>query len=141
MALNQCVFQGNLTRDPERKQIPSGLVIANFTIAVSPSTKRANKGTLFLPCTAFGSVGENICKFFHKGSSVILSGRLECDVIDDSAHPGEKKQLFWLNISNFEFPSGGKGMKEETETPQDPLPGAIAEDTNDEIIADDDMPF
>lgn len=141
MALNQCTFMGNLTRDPERKQLPSGLALANFTVAVNQSTKRANKSTLFLPVSAYGAQAENVCKFFRKGRPIIVSGRLECDLIEDAGHPGEKKQIYWLNLTAFEFVDGGRGDNAQAPSNANPMPQAIEDRADDSLITDDDLPF
>lgn len=144
--LNSCIFMGNLTKDPETKRTPRGTVIANFTVAVNPSIKKEGKEALFLNCTAFGSVAENIAKFFRRGRSIIVSGRLENDLVDDPKHPGEKRQLYWLNVSTFDFPDNGKTTKQEqggqapAASASEPL-GAISDDSSDVISDDDLLPF
>lgn len=59
---------GNLTRDPEIRYTPSGQPVASFTIATTPRIPDPGTGkwrdgdTWFVRCSAWGSLGENICE-------------------------------------------------------------------------------
>ncbi|MBW3088998.1 single-stranded DNA-binding protein [Bifidobacterium sp. 82T24] len=77
---------GNLTADPELRQIPSGATVVNFTIASTPRTYNRNSGqwedgdALFLRCSAWDSnynpMASNIQASLSKGMRVIAQGRL-----------------------------------------------------------------
>ena len=112
--LNVCIFEGRLTRDPETRTTPTGTTISSFTIAVDRTIKKGDKPALFLPVTFYGNVAENASKFLRKGRAVICIGRLENDVFEDKDNPGQKKTIFFLNGTNFEFPLTEKN----TEKPQ-----------------------
>ncbi len=74
---------GNLTRDPEVAFTPSGAAYARFTVATTPRRydSNANEWTdgdaLFLRCTAWRQLAENIGETLTKGARVIVSGRLK----------------------------------------------------------------
>lgn len=74
---------GNLTADPELRFTAQGLPVASFTVASTPRTfdRRANEWrdgeTLFMRCTAWRDLGENIAESLRKGTRVIVTGRLE----------------------------------------------------------------
>ncbi len=73
---------GNLTGDPELRFTPSGAAVAKFRVASTPRTldKATNEwkdGTpLFLSCTAWRQMAENVAESLVRGSRVIVSGRL-----------------------------------------------------------------
>ena len=80
MAFSKVVILGNLTRDPELRATPSGLKLANFTVAInrnytSQSGEKQTE-TSFIDCVAWGKTGETIAKYFQKGRQILVSGRL-----------------------------------------------------------------
>jgi len=77
--MNTTQLIGNLTRDPEGKQIRDDLYVANFSIAVSNRKKDDNGdyGVDFFECTLFGKTAENLVKYQKKGMRLGVSGRLE----------------------------------------------------------------
>lgn len=76
MNLAKIFLAGRFTADPEiRYSQPNGTAIATGTIAVNrPSNK--DKAD-FIPIVAFDKKAELLSKYFHKGSNVLVIGRLE----------------------------------------------------------------
>ncbi len=74
---------GNLTDDPELRFTPSGAAVANFTVASTPrimnrQTQQWEDGdTLFMRCSAWRNVAENIAESLHRGNRVVVTGRLK----------------------------------------------------------------
>lgn len=74
---------GNLTNDPELRFTPSGKAVANWTIASTPKTFDRQKNefvdgeTLFLRCSAWGDLAENIAESLTKGMRVMVEGKLK----------------------------------------------------------------
>ena len=140
--LNSCIFEGRLVADPELKRTESGLSICNFKIAVDRTVKREGKSALFLPVTFFGATAENLAKFFRKGKAVIVTGRLENDEFTDK-ETGEKKTIFFLNGSTFEFPLAEKSA--ERKPAEQPTESDAVDEYSDgrdglDIVSDD-LPF
>ncbi|MGO2188230.1 MAG: single-stranded DNA-binding protein [Microbacterium gubbeenense] len=73
---------GNLTADPELRYTQSGIPVANFTVASTPRTfdKRTNEWkdgeALFLRCTVWRDMAENVAGSLTKGARVIVQGNL-----------------------------------------------------------------
>ena len=81
--MNKVVLMGRLTRDPEVRysQSDNSMAIARFSLAVDRRRGR-NSGdgqqtADFLNCVAFGKLGEFVEKYLHKGTKVVLSGRIQ----------------------------------------------------------------
>jgi single-strand DNA-binding protein len=80
---------GNLTGDPELRFTPSGAAVANFTVASTPRTfdRQSNEWkdgeTLFMRCSVWREVAENVAESLHRGTRVIVTGRLEVAVLRD----------------------------------------------------------
>ena len=73
---------GNLTADPELRWTQSGVAVADFTVASTPRTYDRNAGewrdgdTLFMRCSVWRDVAENVAESLRKGMRVIVFGRL-----------------------------------------------------------------
>jgi len=72
--LNRHFFSGNLTRDPEVKNLPSGSTVTNFSIAVNSSFKDKSgewkENTVFVDFDAWNGLGEAVAKVLNKGDKV-----------------------------------------------------------------------
>ena len=82
--MNRVILMGRLTRDPEIRytQGDNSMCIARYTLAVDRRGSRQNAGSDqqtadFIPCVAFGKSGEFAEKYFHKGTKLVVSGRIQ----------------------------------------------------------------
>ena len=93
---------GNLTGDPELRFTPSGAAVANFTVASTPRTfdKQSNEWkdgeTLFLRCSAWKQLAENIAESLHRGTAVIATGRLKSRSYETK--DGEKRTVTEMDV-------------------------------------------
>ncbi|WP_326797468.1 single-stranded DNA-binding protein [Streptomyces sp. NBC_01808] len=96
---------GNLTADPELRFTPAGHAVASFTVASTPrtydkSTKEWRDGdTLFLRCSAWRSLAENIAESLTRGTAVIAVGRLKQRSYE--TQQGEKRTVVELDVDNL----------------------------------------
>lgn len=78
----QITVVGNLTSDPELRFTSQSLAVASFTVASTPRSYNRNSGqweegtTLFIRCSAWREMAENINESLRKGMRVIVTGRL-----------------------------------------------------------------
>lgn len=83
LELNKVLVVGRLTRDPETRQLASGGVVANSSIAVNRRRKDPSNPaeyideTSFIDVTAWDKQAEFIQRFFAKGKAIFVEGRLE----------------------------------------------------------------
>ena len=78
--MNNVVLMGRLTRDPEVRYSSgdSPLAIARYTLAVDRRFKRDGEPTAdFIRCVVFGRGAEFAEKYFHQGTKVALTGRIQ----------------------------------------------------------------
>ena len=78
--LNHITIMGRLTRDPELRTTQSGVSVTSFTVAVDRDfggRDGGEKQTDFIDCVAWRQTGEFVSKYFHKGSMIVVSGRLQ----------------------------------------------------------------
>lgn len=96
--------QGNVTADPELRFTPAGHAVANFTVASTPRTYDKAAGewkdgdTLFLRCSAWRSLAENIAESLTRGTAVIVTGRLRQRSYE--TQQGEKRTVVELEADN-----------------------------------------
>lgn len=81
MSLNRVQLIGNLTRDPELRQIPGGQTVASFSIATNfswtdQSGQRQDKSE-FHNIVAWRKLAEIVGQYLRKGSKVFVEGRLQ----------------------------------------------------------------
>lgn len=73
---------GNLTSAPELRFTPSGIAVANMTVAATPRYYDRQAGqwtdgdTLFMRVTAWRQMAENAAESLSKGDRVVVTGRL-----------------------------------------------------------------
>lgn len=70
--MNQFILMGRLVRNPEKKT--SETPVVRYTLAVD---KNFGKDTDFLSCVVFGKEAEFAQKYLHKGSKILVIGRIE----------------------------------------------------------------
>ncbi len=80
-SINRVVLIGNLTRDPELRELPSGNSVCNLRIACN-GIRRDPEGEyherpLYFDVAAFGGLAESVARYMHRGSPVAVDGRLE----------------------------------------------------------------
>jgi single-strand DNA-binding protein len=79
---NTITLVGNVTDDPELRFTPSGLPVANFTVAVNRRFKNASGGWEdrldgFFRCSCWRDMAENVAESIQKGQRVMVVGRLQ----------------------------------------------------------------
>ena len=82
MYINKAIIAGNVTRDPELKAIPSGIKIANFSVATNRFWKDAQTGERkemaeYHNVVVFGRQAETVAQYVKRGSQVSVIGRIQ----------------------------------------------------------------
>ena len=127
---SKVVLVGNLTRDPETRTTPSGRSVTSFGIAVNRSY-RGNDGNnveevSYFDCTAWSGTGETIAKYMHRGSAILVSGRLSQHSWDDEK-TGTKRSRVEVVVEDFSFIGGrdeGNNYSEMTSAPSTSFGGS-----------------
>ena len=80
--MNKVILMGRLTRDPEVRysQGANQTTVGRFSIAVDRRFKREGEPDAdFFNCTCFGKQAEFVERYLHKGTKVVLCGRIQND--------------------------------------------------------------
>ncbi|MBO5373662.1 MAG: single-stranded DNA-binding protein [Lachnospiraceae bacterium] len=76
--MNKVILMGRLTRDPDVRYTQT-TAIARYTLAVDRRLRSNNdeNNTDFINIVAFGKSGEFAEKYLHKGTKVLVTGRIQ----------------------------------------------------------------
>ncbi len=105
--LNHVTLAGNLTRDPELRQIGADRVVASTGLAVNRRWKDQVSGeqreeATFIEIEAWGRTAELIGQYLKKGSPAYIEGRLKLDAWDDK-ESGQKRSKLKVIADNVQF--------------------------------------
>ena len=98
--LNHIVIMGRLTKEPELRTTSSGTSVASFTVAVARDFG-TQKETDFIDCVAWRQTAEFISKYFHKGSMIVVSGRMQSRKYQD--REGNNRVAWDIQAENVYF--------------------------------------
>jgi single-strand DNA-binding protein len=77
------IIVGNVGRDPEMRYTPSGQAVTNFNVATNRQYTASDgsqvKETIWFRVSTWGKTAENCNQYLHKGSKVLIEGRLNAD--------------------------------------------------------------
>ena len=114
--MNKVILTGRLVRDPEDKMTVGGTSVCEFVIAVDrPFRKGAEKETDFIGCIAWRATAEFVVKHFHKGSPILVEGRMQNDKWTDKE--GKIRDKWRVTVDNVDF-FGGAAVGESATEPE-----------------------
>lgn len=81
---NRIIMIGNLTRDPDYKQLTSGQPVCRLGLASNRQYRNKQTGSMvqevcFVDIDVFGPQAESCRQYLQKGRSVLIEGRLKFD--------------------------------------------------------------
>ena len=135
--INRVILTGNLTCDPERRNLPSGMAVCSMRIASNTRRKDQSSGEWvdkpnYFDVTVWGAQGENAARYLEKGRAVAVDGRLEWREWEDKE--GTKRQAVEVVADAVQFLGGGGG--------RDGGPaGERSSASGGDRFAEDDIPF
>jgi single-strand DNA-binding protein len=156
-SVNKVILLGNIGKDPEIKFLPSGMVVAKFSLATSERFKdksgEQQERTEWHNLVAFGKLGEIVRDYVKKGAKLYVEGSLRTDSWEDK-ETKQKKYRTEIILSEISLLSGrgegegggsgggyGRGGGATASFDQR-SPAAPAEDYGQSAeITDDDIPF
>ena len=112
--MNKTILIGNLTRDPELSETPSGVAVCKFSIAVSRDYADAdgNRETDFFNITVWRGRAENCGKYLKKGNKVAIVGKLQNRSYEDK--DGIKRTVTDIIADEVEFLTPKQASQEES---------------------------
>lgn len=146
--MNKVILYGNLTRDPELKQLPSGGQVATFSVATNRRVKKDEQWVdvpEFHNVVVFGRQAETSAQYLKKGSSALIEGRMQTR----SWETPEKGKQYRTEVvaERVQFGSrsgGGSSSNAATSSAPQSSKSDVGDDAIDypqEDINPDDIPF
>jgi len=119
---NRIIMMGNLTRDPEHKQLASGQAVCRLGLASNRQFKNKQTGTMvqevcFVDVDVWGAQAESCRQFLTKGRPVLVEGRLKLDTWQEQ--DGTKRSKHFIVADRVTFL--GAGAQSEDGTADEPV--------------------
>jgi single-strand DNA-binding protein len=137
--INRVVITGNLTKDPDLKNLPSGTTICELRLACNSRRKNNETGEWedkpnFFNVKVFGAQAENCARYLAKGRPVGVDGRLEWR--EWETREGGKRQAIDIIADSVQFlgtkqATAGDEVEYEEQTAPVPVGAGL----------DDEIPF
>lgn len=107
--LNNVMLIGRLVSDPTQKYLPSGMAVAEFTIANNyyVSSKNANDVNYF-DVVAYGKSAETVAKYLTKGKQIAISGTLRQERWQDKDTNSTRSRVR-ITINNMQMLGSSSG--------------------------------
>lgn len=101
--MNKVILVGNLTRDPDLSETPSGVAVCKFAIAVTRDYANGDgeRETDFFNVTVWRGRAENCAKYLKKGNKVAIVGSLQNRSYEDK--DGIRRNVTDVIASEVEF--------------------------------------
>lgn len=96
---NRIIMIGNLTRNPDYKQLPSGQGVCRLGLAANRQFKNRQTGenvqeVCFVDVDVWGAQAESCNQYLEKGRAVLVEGRLKLDTWQDAeGNPRSKHSI------------------------------------------------
>ena len=142
--MNVNTYSGRVTADIELKMTAQGTPFAKFTIAVKRPYSKDK--TDFFNCEAWGHNAEFVCKYFKKGSPILVHGYMTTSKYEDR-ETGKKVTAYEVKCESIEFfMESQPNNTAKTEMESDGLPAGNTEGLSEEYFSDirkceEDLPF
>lgn len=146
---SKAIIMGNLTRDPELRNTPSGASVCTFTVAVNRNYKDSSgslqEAVSFIDCVAWNKPGEIINQYAKKGTGIFISGRLDQRSWEDKT-TGSRRSRVEIVVEDFNFMSNttkANGYSSDSQETAGDFSGEdiVPEDIDDTEINLQDVPF
>ena len=134
--MNKVILIGNLTRDPELSETPSGVAVCKFSIAVNKSTSDGERTADYFNIVTWRGQAENCGKYLAKGRKVAIVGTLQNRSYEDK--DGNKRTVTEIVANEVEFLSATNSTSENKNGSQGQV---TASQITLEEVEDNDLPF
>ena len=123
--MNKVILMGRLTRDPEVRysQGEQATAVARYTLAVDKRGRSQENSADYIQCVAFGKAAEFAERYLHKGTKIVLTGRIQTgsytnkdgqrvyttDIVAEDQEFAESKNAGGYNTQPAPAPQSGNG--------------------------------
>lgn len=145
-SVNQVILMGNLTRDPEVRQTPTGQSVCNFSLALNRAYKDKSdqwvEATDFIDIVAWGPLGERIGQYLSKGRRCLVQGRLQSRSWEQDGNKRNKVEVLANDVTFLDGRGGGDdSASSDSKSSDSKKDDVVIDNIGDEPINLDDIPF
>ncbi|HEX7368146.1 MAG TPA: single-stranded DNA-binding protein [Candidatus Saccharimonadales bacterium] len=163
-SLNQVFLMGNLTRDPDLRQTPTGQNVCSFSLALNRSYKDSSgewqEATDYIDIVAWGPLAERVAQYLSKGRRCLVQGRLQSRSWEQDGNKRSKVEVLANDVTFLDSRGSGNGddnggsgysgsnggnaaapSSSSKPAPSKKKDDVVIEDVGDEPINLDDIPF
>ena len=131
---NKVLLMGNLTKDPELRYTPAGVAVANLRLAVNrkyrTKDQELKEEVCFITAVVWSKQAETCNQYLHKGSSVLVEGRLQSRSWEDNA--GAKRSVIEVRAERVQFMGAPGQAKAQAPASSTQPPEVLSEESNSE---------
>lgn len=102
-SFNQVVLMGNLTRDPELRNTPSGQSVCRFSLALNRQWKgqdgQTQEAVDYIDVVAWAGLGERVAQYCQKGKPVLVNGRLQSSSWEQDGQKRSKVEVLAQDVT------------------------------------------
>lgn len=103
MTLPTVTIVGNVVADPDLRYTASGVAVASFRLACNDSKKQpdgtwADGESLFVSCSAWREMAENVAETLVKGTRTVVTGRMRQRSYE--TREGEKRTVYEIDVDD-----------------------------------------
>jgi single-strand DNA-binding protein len=133
-SVNKVILVGNLGRDPEMRYTPTGLAVANITIATSEVWKDKQNGenqerTEWHRIVLYQRLAEIAGEYLRKGAKIYIEGRLQTRKWQDK-NTGQDRYTTEIIADTLQMLDSKGGSSNVSELPAYEKPAAAAVNAN-----------
>ncbi len=163
-SLNQVTLMGNLTRDPELRQTPTGQNVTSFSLALNRSYKDQSgewqEVTDYIDIVCWGPLAERVAQYLFKGRRCLVQGRLQSRSWEQDGNKRSKVEVLANDVTFLDSRGGSDSESNDNNSDASPKSedsgnsdskpkptkkakkdDVVIEDIGDEPINLDDIPF
>lgn len=129
MTLARATVSGVVYRSPEKRFTSNNIPVTSFTLNIG------EKEETLLRIIARGNLSELTANSLNKGDKIVAEGRLQLNTV--KTETGAERKVMEIDLSSFEKLSGSSSTSQENESIVD----FAADDFNDELLGEEEIPF
>ena len=136
---NRVIMMGNLTRDPDHKQLASGQSVCRLSLASNRQFKNRQTGSMvqevcFVDIDVWGPQADSCNQYLQKGGAILVEGRLKFDTWQDNEGQRRSKHSIVADRVTF-LPASAAVQTDDFSQQTQSVPESNADQQQDTVSA------
>jgi single-strand DNA-binding protein len=144
---NRIIMIGNLTRDPDFKQLTSGQNVCRLSVASNRQFKNKQTGSMvqevcYVDVDVWGAQAESCRQYLQKGRPVLVEGRLKLDTWKEAdGSPRSKHSIVSDRVVFLSAGQGADSIDDEESISSASVSAAPKKAAAESVVFKDEAPF